>query len=320
MRIGIYGAGNIGGYVGVRLAAADHEVTLLGRPWLAELGVLSAQDLGGEPVSGPVKVVFDAAELGGCELVLVTVKSRHSRSAGQDLAGIDAPVISLQNGLHNPAHIAEGLGAEVTPGMVPFNVIRDGACFRKATNLPIQVQDDAAGRQLAEALRGAGEPTELVADMRAVQAGKLLFNLGNGVCAATGLRIAEMVRDRTARTVLARCMGEGVAAFSSHGIPMARVGPLPGWAVARLLPLPDVIVLNVARSIVQIDPEAMSSTLQDLHARKPTEIEELNGEIVKLLPTHSPVNHRVVEAVRRLSATPAGQPLQFVSADSLIPR
>ena len=109
-------------------------------------------------------------------------------------------------------------------------------------------------------------------------------------------------------------MAEGVAAFRANAVPIQRLGPLPGWAVARLLPLPDVIVLNVARSIIQIDAAAMSSTLQDLHAGKPTEIDDLNGEIVRLAPDHSPVNRRIVQAVKGLE----GGPLDFVDPSELL--
>jgi 2-dehydropantoate 2-reductase len=314
MRIGVYGAGAVGGYVGVRLAAAGHDVTLLGRPWLKELGSLEAQDLDHDPVSAHPKVVHDVDALRGCEVVLVTVKSRHSLIAGQDLAGLEAPIVSLQNGLHNATRVAEAAGRAVTPGMVPFNVIVQGKRFRKASSMPLQLQDDAVGQALARAWRAAGEEAQLVKDMRAVQAGKLLFNLGNGLCAATGLRIQQMLRDRNARRVLARCMAEGVAAFRANRLPVERLGPLPGWAVARLLPLPDAIVLTVARSIIQIDAAAMSSTLQDLHAGKPTEIDDLNGEIVRLAPDHSPVNRRIVEVVKRLE----GRPLDFVEPAELL--
>ncbi len=314
MRIGVYGAGAIGGYLGVRLAAAGHRVTLLGRPWLAELGPLTATDLGARPVSAQPRVVFSAGELEGSELILVTVKGRDSEAAGRALQGLDAPVISLQNGLHNPERIAGGLGRPVTPGLVTFNVVVEGSEFRKATSMAIFLQDDEAGRCLAQALQEADEEARTVADMGAVQRGKLLLNLGNGVCAATGMRIQQMARDRTARRVLAACIREGLHAFRESGQQVARVGPLPASLLAGLLPLPDWVVHRVARSLIQIDEKALSSTLQDLHRGKPTEIGDLNGEIVALAPDASPVNRRVVDVVEGLE----GGPLDFVKPSQLL--
>jgi len=314
MRIGVYGAGAIGGYLGVRLAAAGHDVTLLGRPWLAELGPLTATDLGARPVTSQPRVVFSPEHLEASELVLVTVKGRDSRAAGRALEGIDAPVISLQNGLHNPDRIAEGLGRSVTPGLVTFNVVVDGAEFRKATSMAIFLQDDAAGQGLVQALREAGEEASVVRDMAAVQRGKLLLNLGNGVCAATGIRIQQLARDHSARCVLAACIQEGLQAFRAAGQRVARVGPLPAGLFAHLLTLPDWVVHKVARSLIQIDEKALSSTLQDLHRGKPTEIRDLNGEIVALAPECSPVNRRVVDVVEGLE----GGPLDFVKPSELL--
>lgn len=317
MRIGVYGAGAIGGYLGVRLAAAGHELTLLGRPWLADLGELSATDLAAEPVRASPRVVFQASELFESELILVTVKGGDSEAAGRALAGFEGPVISLQNGLHNPARIAAGLGHEVIPGLVAFNVVMEGASFRKATSMDVFVQQCAPGNSLAQALRQAGEGARTVPDMAAVQAGKLLLNLGNGVCAATGLSIQQMTRTRASRRVLAACIDEGVRAFRAAGQPVSRVGPLPASALVHLLPLPDWFVHRVARTLISIDERAMSSTLQDLHRNKRTEIDDLNGEIVALAPEHSPVNRRVVQAVKRLE-TRGAAPLAFVQPETLL--
>ena len=315
MRIGVYGAGAIGGYLGVRLAAVGHDVVLLGRPWLAALS-LSAADLGRDPVPADPTVVLDPAGLADCELVVVTTKSRHSREAGEVLGRVlpaETPVVSLQNGLHNPDWIAEGLGRPVLAGMVPFNVVREDGLFRKATTGPIHLQTGAEG--LARALKETGEAVHLTGDMRAVQAGKLLINLNNGICAAAGIGIAELVRDRRARRCYAACIREGLAAFQAEGQAVARVGALAPGLLVHALPLPDWFVHTFAKGLVSIDEAAMSSTLQDLQRGNPTEIDQLNGEIVGLAGREgAPVNAWICDQVMRLEGE---SPHRFVSLDEV---
>ena len=155
---------------------------------------------------------------------------------------------------------------------------------------------------------------EIRDDIADVAAGKLLLNLNNGICAATGLSIAASLRDADARWCFARCIDEGRRVMKAAGLRPARASVLPAWAVALVMRLPDAMVLRMARTLIAIDDRARSSTLQDLDRGRRTEIGELNGAIVKLAAeagTAAPANARVTEAVRahekavELGQTPA---------------
>lgn len=324
-RVGIYGAGAIGGYLGVQLSSQGCPVTMLARPSLLEVGDrLAAFNLAGdEHRPGPdLRLTEDPGELAEVEIVLLTVKSRHTSGAGDVLAGLlrpETPVVSLQNGLDNPRRLREAGVRDCLPGMVSFNVVRtnDGAHFRQATSGPVIVHDHpvhaGALDGLGDALVAAGDVLERRKDMREVQAGKLLLNLNNGICALTGLPIAASIRDRRLRRALAACMREALAIYRAAGIVPARMTALPPRAVARLLPLPDPIVLNVAPSLVSIDPQAKSSTLQDLERGVPTEIDDLNGALVALAAeadVRAPVNRWVTETIHGLER--AGRPTRFL--------
>ena len=107
LHIGIFGAGAIGTYVGVRLSAAGHRVTLIGRPWLVDArSELEAITLSGEH-SRPddsLRVDTDPSALADVDACLVTVKSSGTAEAAATLAGVlseGTEVISLQNGLGN---------------------------------------------------------------------------------------------------------------------------------------------------------------------------------------------------------------------------
>ena len=325
MRVVVFGAGAIGTYVGVQLSSQGADVTLVGRPWLEALAPnLSVRTIGGvEHRRGTrLHVVTDVSQLPPADLVLVTVKSQHTADAAEALveALVDCPVVSLQNGLRNAA-ILKDAGLDARAGMVSFNVFRDGAQFVQATSGPISIERTEQSQPvgvLVEVLRRCGEKVELRADLLATQAGKLLLNLNNGICAMTGLSIADSVRSRAARRAFGACIEEGVRVLGAAGIEPATVGKLPAWLLVKMLPAPDWLVLRAAPGLIQIDPRARSSTLQDLEAGKPTEIDALHGEFVALGVRHgvaTPVNGYVVDAIHRLEA--AGLPVPHLTPEEV---
>jgi 2-dehydropantoate 2-reductase len=331
MKVGVLGAGAIGGYLGVRLSAAGVPVTLVGRPDLVAAHastplVAFALDGTAHPAGADLVVTTDPAALGGVDVCLVAVKSRDSESAAQSVASVLRPetvVVSFQNGLRNPERLRAHLPAQrVVAGMVSYNVLREGvAVFRQATKGPLVAArgDGESGRrmrELVEAFARAGERLDLHARVEDVIAGKLLLNLNNGVCAVTGSTIAESLRSRTLRWCFARLMREGLAVMRAAGLRPTSVIGIPPGVIARVLGLPDAIVLRVARSLVAIDPRAKSSTLQDLEAGKPTEIDDLSGEIVRLARARdAPANRIVVDAVHALETS--SRPLSFWTPETL---
>jgi len=323
LKVGVFGAGAVGTYLGVTLSSQGLAVTMVGRQWLVE----RAAALEARSISGAVRrpgddlvVTTDPGALADVDVCLVTVKTRHSAEAARTLAGVlpeGVAVCSFQNGLRNPRILAEhGLGA-VLPGMVGFNVFERSGCFVQATSGPLALDGGsrpAVTGALVRAFESAGEVFQARPDLQAVQAGKLLLNLNNAMCALTGLSIRDSLRSRPLRRAFAASIREGLEVFRAAGIPTARVGKLPAWMVSRLLPLPDAIFLRAAPALIEIDPEARSSTLQDLEAGKPTEIDALSGEIVALAADHgvrAPINAWALEEIHRLES--AGLPIPFLT-------
>ncbi|MDJ0864858.1 MAG: 2-dehydropantoate 2-reductase [Myxococcota bacterium] len=323
MKVGVFGAGAIGGSLGVRISAAGVPVRMVARPSLVsvadELVVFDRQERPHRP--GEAFVLDESPEiLHDVDVCLVTVKSRATEEAARILAEVlpdRCVVVSFQNGLRNPERLERYLKQDVVPGMVTYNVVRpETAVFRQATTGPIVVgrREGQSGlwmNELAAALARTGDRLEQRQDVYEVQAGKLLLNLNNMVCTVTGVPIATSVRSRTLRWCFSALMREGLGAMKRAGIEPRPVVGLPPWLLARLLNLPDAIVLRFARSIVDIDPEAKSSTLQDLEAGKPTEVDDLSGEIVRIARragVDAPRNALAVEAVHELEAAPAPRP------------
>lgn len=331
VRVAVLGAGAIGGYLGVRVSAGGAAVTLVGRRSLVDVRdrlVAVALDGSEQRPSETLEVTADPAALGQADVVLVTVKSTATSEAARIVAEHADPratVVSFQNGLSNAKVLRERLGPRVVAGMVAFNVVReaDGAHLRQATRGPLVAGPGHGAtaepmRELAAAFEASGLRLRLHSDIEGVLAGKLLLNLNNGICAATGMPIVASLHSRDARWCLSQCMLEGLAAMRAAGRRPVSVLGLPPWIIARVLRLPNAILLRVAKRLVSADPSARSSTLQDLDAGKPTEIDTLNGAIVALAREHGvpcPANATVVEIVHGLEV--AARPLEFIEPSRL---
>ncbi len=330
MRIGVLGAGAIGGYVGVRLAAAGAETVLVGRrPMVEQAASLVAIDVQGHAhrPHARVEATDDVRARAEGDACLVTVKSRDTAEAGRELDGVLAPgcvVVSLQNGLENARVLRSHLGArEVLAGIVGYNVVRESPVrFRQASSGKLIIERGGArARELSRWLRRAGQHVEARRDVERILAGKLLLNLNNGIGAATGLGIAASLRDADARWCFAECLREGARVMRRAGIRPARVAPLGPRTIAAALALPNAIVLRMARALIAVDEAARSSTLQDLERGKPTEIDELNGAVVRIAERDgrdAPINRSITELVHaREDEAARGEPLRFVAPSAL---
>jgi 2-dehydropantoate 2-reductase len=320
VKFGVFGAGAIGTYVGVKLSSVGRPVTLIGRRWLVDRKAhLSAKNIRGV-LSKPreLEVGEDPGALRDCDVILVTVKSMDTPSAVTALRPIvrrDTLVVSLQNGLDN-AEVLRALPADILPAMVGFNVVWDGARLEQATSAPLAFGPSSHPglAELVSAFREAKEKVYVRRDIDAVLMGKLLINLNNGICAVAGLPIAEMVKSKILRRAYKVCIEEGLDVVRTAGRKVASLGVMSPRLIASVLTIPDAILFRLAPKLVAIDVRARSSTLQDLDRRKKTEIDFLNGEIVKLALAHdleAPANAFITETVHRLEATQGD--LQFLT-------
>jgi 2-dehydropantoate 2-reductase len=142
-----------------------------------------------------------------------------------------------------------------------------------------------------------------------VQWGKLLLNLNNALNALSGLPLRDQLLDRRWRRLLAASQDELLDLLDAAGIQPWSVGPLPAHWLPRILRLPTPLFRLVARSAVRIDPHARSSMWEDLQRGRPTEIDDLQGAVIRLaerLARTAPVAERVRQAVRDAEARSIG--------------
>lgn len=325
-RVGVFGAGAIGCYVGARLGQVPAvEVTFLGRPRLQaevrEAGELRVQTLDGRDLrlASPAYEV-EARALLESDVILVCVKGRHTQAAGAELRALFAerperpPVVSLQNGVRNAEVLRGELpeGTRVLPGVVGFNVVaRGGARFQHTTQGAIQIERGPGSERLLKALLAAGLETELHDYMASRQWTKLVVNLNNAISALSDASIRDMILEAGYRCLVAEVVAEGISVLRQAGVPTSSFQGIPLGLFPWLLRLPTPLVRLVARAQLKLDPEARSSMWQDLDQRRETEIEFLNGEIVRLAEERglaAPLNRRLVELVREAERAAQGSP------------
>ena len=156
----------------------------------------------------------------------------------------------------------------------------------------------------------------LHADLAAVQWGKLLLNLNNAVNALSGLPLRAQLLDRDLRCCTAALIDETLALLRRAGIRPAQMSPLPPRWVPRVLRLPTPLFKWVAARMLRIDEKARSSMSDDLALGRPTEVDAINGEVIRLaarLGARAPINQRIVELVKAWPAAPravSGQTLR----------
>jgi 2-dehydropantoate 2-reductase len=307
-RIAVFGAGAIGCWIGGRLSAGGADVTLVGRPRVMselEQGLRTSDVHGGTREAKPT-LATEATAAASADLVLVSVKSAATADAARDLAPHlpkHAVIVSLQNGVRNVRLLRDGLpDHRVLAGMVPFNVVRPKpGHYLRASSGTLMFEANDAIAPLSEACLKADLAFELRDDMPAVQWSKLVLNLNNAINALSGKPLAEQLSDREFRRCLAACQQEALALLKAADQPLARITPLPTTWITKMLTVPDGVFRLLGKRIVAIDPNARSSMWDDLEAKRPTEVDYIQGEIVALanrLGRHAPVNARLVGLVR----------------------
>ena len=313
LRVAIFGAGSIGCYVGGRLAAGGAQVTFIGRERyqsvLQQHG-LTLTHFAKEKAYVPPEMfdfVTNSSGLAAVDVVLVCVKSQDSATAGAEIAQHapkDALVISLQNGVSNPPQLRSSApDAHVLGGVVPFNVTSptDGR-FHAGTegDLIIEASEDERLQALLDVFHTAEQGARMVPDILALQWGKLLINLNNGMNTLHGGTLKSGLLNRDYRLALRDMTAEALDILTLEGVsPQGFTGVTPA-KLLRILGLPNWLYKIIMDRVIKIDAAARSSMLDDLDMGRISEIDYLQGEVVRLAKKHgrtASINARMIEAV-----------------------
>ena len=235
------------------------------------------------------------------------MKSTGTEAAAQEIsrhAKGGATVISLQNGVSNPETLRKRLSRQqVVHGMVPYNVVHLGpGRWHRATWGELTVEDQEVMRELSARIGDRPGRLLLSKDMQSVAWGKLLFNLNNAINALSGTTYLAELKQRDYRHVFAAAIIETLALLRKVGIRPAKIGKVGPDLLPHVIGSPDFIFNNLFLKVQKIDPKGRGSMADDFDAGRPTEIDFLNGEVVRLadsLGETAPVNAAIVELVKQ---------------------
>lgn len=274
-RICIVGCGAIGGLYAAHLAQLD-DVELwaydVAREHVEAINRDGLRVVGHKELHGRLRACLNAADIPPCELGIVATKGTFTRAAISATARVfaDAAVCSVQNGIGNEEILAEYVprvmrGVTLPAGRVagPGIVHMDGPGTTWIGPFePRPATLEEVGR-LGELLTRSGMETVAMADARGPQWTKLLFNCAtNPLCALTGLTHGQMWDVPALRELAHELIAEGRAVSDALGI---ELGDDPGTLVAEG---------------ARINYPHRPSMLQDVLARRATEIAQLNGGLV----------------------------------------
>jgi 2-dehydropantoate 2-reductase len=316
-KVAILGAGSVGCFIGGAWAAAGLPVTLIGRPKISQdvdAHGLTLSDYAGwqaRLAPGDMDYRCGPEALDEAEIIALTVKSGDTADAAAEIAAHGTPgalVISFQNGVSNVEALEQGLGGrfEVARGMVQYNVayLGDGR-FHKGVAGDLYADRRAGTRALAERIGDGPAALKLSDDMLGLAWGKLLINLNNAVNALSGRTLIEELKQRDYRRVFAAAMREGLELLKQADIEPVAAGPVPATRLPRIIGAPDWLFNHFFLKRWKIDAKARSSMADDLAGGRKTEVDYINGELVRLaerLQRTAPVNRAIVELVRKAEA------------------
>lgn len=274
IRVAVLGCGAIGSLYAAHLARVPGVEVWAVDPWAAHVEAIAGSGLrviGHAEFVAPVRATTAAADLPPCRFGIVATKALHTREAVRAAlpALADASVVSVQNGVGNEEVLAESLrhvvrGSIVTAGHVtePGTVSYDGpgdSWFGPFEPRPAPQAEIAV---LAELLTEGGLRTHAVDDARGPQWTKLVFNAATSAIAAlTGLTVGQLCTHPELRVEVARLIAEAMAVADAAGI--------------TLLHDPTASVHEAIAEAFWHKP----SMLQDVLARRRTEVDVLNGGI-----------------------------------------
>lgn len=305
LKVAVMGAGAVGCHYGGMLARAGHDVVLIARPEHVQAIALAGlrQQTQNFDERVPLRASTEPGAVQGADVVLFCVKSTDTEAAGaliRPFLPAGALVLCLQNGVDNadrlrvvlPQHTVAAAVVYVAvemagPGHVRHNgrgeLVIEPTCFRP---------DHAPGissQALAQALIKAGVPTEISDNVRGALWAKLILNCAyNAISAIARQPYGRTTQGEGVQDVMRDVVTECLAVARAEGVQMA--GDIQA----------------AVRQIAETMPRQYSSTAQDLLRGKRSEIDYLNGFIVRrgqALGIATPANRVLWALVKLLEAS-----------------
>jgi 2-dehydropantoate 2-reductase len=300
MKICILGAGSLGSAIGGKLAEGGNDVVLIARN-AAHIKAVNTTGLimrtGGVDRTVRLSARADTVGLGPVDLVVVLVKSFDTRGvmeAARNIVGPNTTVMSLQNGLGHEDILGDIVGRDkVIAGKCyvggqligPGHVIA-GTVGKETIIGELDRPTSARVRAIADTFDRAGLQVVVSPDIMRAMWDKLLVNVATGaLCAITRLSYGELYQAPEVEAAAVAAVTEGMAVAAAKGVKISFTHAIDPWLKAG----------------AGLPYEFKASMLQSLDAGRPTEVDFINGAVVRAgaeagIPT--PVNATLVACIK----------------------
>jgi 2-dehydropantoate 2-reductase len=300
MKICVLGSGALGSSIGGVLTEGGLEVYLLD-PWAEHVRAMNTNGLklgdGSSERIVKVRAATDCQGIGQADLILVLVKSYHTKEAiknARPIIGDKTVVLSFQNGLGNEDILAEVVGKERVIGgrtfvggllLGPGHVI--AGCKGKQTYIG-ELDGSLTERvnEIARQFNQAGLETIISANIMGIMWDKLLINVATGALSGiTRLAYGELYKVKEVMDCAVEAVSEAIAIAQAMGVELTITDPKAIW-------------LKAAK---KLSPDFKASMLQDIEKGSRTEIDFINGAVVRLGEkhgVHTPVNRVLVAGIK----------------------
>jgi len=299
MKIAIVGAGAMGSLFGGRLSQSGHQVLLydINREHVETIQTdgLVIEDLasGTQEICHPIATT-QAEDLRVAEIFIIFVKSAATEAVARqfsEITGVGTIAVTMQNGLGNEAILKKHFGEQRTAA----GVTSQGATFlgpgrirhagRGPTHLCMSDRNNEKLEDFVDALNQAGLETALEENIDDLIWSKLIINVGiNAVTALTGLPNGRLLEFPNCKALMADLVAEAVAVAEKRGVHLTYPDPL-----------------EMVYTVAEKTGGNRSSMLQDFDRKRQSEIDFINGAIVReaeALGLEAPVNRAVTRLVR----------------------
>ena len=317
----IFGAGLIGGFIGGVLTSLGLETTLVCRPAVKNKlakGLLLTDYSGNKATVEKLQLIdnedlaTDIFKRYPCKFLWITVKCTAVEQASKEILPFinkDTVILCCQNGLGSDEVIKTQFPNNlVLRVMVPFNVAEPKAGhLHRGSEGTIYIERSSAQsvilERLFEQINQPILPVKLTEDMDSILWAKLQLNLGNSVNAIADIPVKSMLEQRAYRLVNAVLMKELLAVTDKLGITLPKLTAVSAHYIPTVLSLPSFLYKRITKKVLAIDPTVRSSMWWDLSQGKKTEIDHLNGAVVRAaekLNIPCPANKNIIQLIKKI--------------------
>lgn len=335
----VFGAGLIGGFLGGVLTSLDLRTTLVCRPAVKKKlakGLLLTDYSENRAIAKQLHLLdnedlaANTSENLACDYLWITVKCTAMESVGKEIhpfVGPNTIIFCCQNGLGSDQVIkAQFPNHTVLRVMVPFNVAEPKAGhLHRGSEGTMYVENIPAVaeiiKQLVQQINTPIMPVKQTTNMDAILWAKLQINLGNSVNALADIPVKSMLEQRAYRLVNAALMRELLAVTKALKVNLPKLTAVSAQYIPTILSLPSFLYKRITKKVLAIDPTVRSSMWWDLSQGKKTEIDHLNGAVVRAaekLGIPCPANKNIIRLVKQMEATPIRERNGGFSGEALL--